>query len=413
MEATVAVKIIGSRPLVADILFELRFQHIPRAASASICYAANGHFFARTAAKIKRNLICSAAELGVDHGGAVRRHGLGFGLLEGEVLAVGDAVGQALAAGDLRARRRGLLLGAEVDLKFIVVRVFAPVGNQILHLRRVPHGAEGGAAIGREGAGDDIFAMLPAAEGIAHLGGRGDGIQIDAAALPHILGGNAGAAVGIEGDEEGGRGDGGHAGVLAHHGFRGEGGARFLDHPAVQNRVLRLILVRFREGYLVAARRRGLFGGEDAALGREEVDVIHVRKLGVIGNRFRIVLVHGDRLAEGGSVASAVAPAGELLVLAAGVRRAGIVEGFAVLENLAGELMLAVLEDIGMRGNRRLHDAFQRKAITGLRAAGDGHDGRQRVHGRAADEHDQRHQQGKTPTKLVFHKKLILPMKFR
>ena len=361
--------------------------------------------------QIKGNRIPVAGELGVDHGGAVSRHGLGFGLLEGgEVPAVGDAVGQGIAAGDLRARQRGLFLGAEVDLKFIVVRVFAPVGNQILHLRRVPHGAEGGAALGREAAGDDIVAMLPAAEGIANLGGRGDGIQIDAVALLHILGGNAGAAVGIEGDEEGGRDDGGHAGVRAHYGFRGEGGARVLDLPAVQNRVLRLILVRFREGDLVAARLRGLFGGEDAALGREEVDVIHIRELGAIGKLLRFG--HGDR-AEDGGVASVIAPAGELPVRAAGGRRAGVVEGFAVLDDLAGELRIAVHEDIGMRGNRRLHHSFQRNAGAGLRAAGDGHDGRQRVHGRAADEHDKRHQQGKTPTKLVFHKKLILPMKFR
>ena len=146
-----------------------------------------------------------------------------------------------------------------------------------------------------------------------------------------------------------------------------------------------------------------------ALLVGEEYEV-HIRKLGVIGNRLRFG--HGDR-AENGGVVIAVAPAGELLVLAAGVRRAGVVERFAVLDDLAGELRIAVLEDIGMRGNRRLHDAFQRKAITGLRDAGNGHDGRQRVHGRAADEHDKRHQQGKTPTKLVFHKKLILPMKFR
>ena len=137
---------------------------------------------------------------------------------------------------------------------------------------------------------------------------------------------------------------------------------------------------------------------------------VHVHKLGVIGNRFRFG--HVDR-AENGGVVIAVAPAGELLVRAAGVRRAGVVEGFAVLENLAGEFLRAIHEDVRRRRNRLLHNAEQRNAGAGLRAAGDGHDGRQRVHGRAADEHDQRHQQGKTPTKLVFHKKLILPMKFR
>ena len=130
----------------------------------------------------------------------------------------------------------------------------------------------------------------------------------------------------------------------------------------------------------------------------------------MIGNLLRFG--HGDR-AENGGVVIAVAPAGELPVRAAGVRRAGIVEGFAVLHDLASEFLRAIHEDVRRRRNRRLHDAFQRNAGAGLRAAGDGHDGRQRVHGRAADEHDKRHQQGKTPTKLVFHKKLILPMKFR
>ena len=153
-----------------------------------------------------------------------------------------------------------------------------------------------------------------------------------------------------------------------------------------------------------------LLRDHDFALLVGEEHEVHVRELGVIGKLLRFG--HGDR-AENGGVVIAVAPAGELLVRAAGVRRAGIVEGFAALDDLAGELRIAVHEDIGMRSHRRLHDAFQRNAGADLRAAGDGHDGRQRVHGRAADEHDKRHQQGKTPTKLVFHKKLILPMKFR
>ena len=143
-----------------------------------------------------------------------------------------------------------------------------------------------------------------------------------------------------------------------------------------------------------------------------EEDEVHVREAGVIGKRLRFG--HGDRAEVGELIAAGlrVIPANELLVRAV-CRRAGVLQRLVVLQDLAIKFRIAVHEDIGMRGNRRLHDAFQRKAITGLRAAGNGHDGRQRVHGRAADEHDQRHQQGKTPTKLVFHKKLILPMKFR
>ena len=155
---------------------------------------------------------------------------------------------------------------------------------------------------------------------------------------------------------------------------------------------------------------RALLRDHDLAVRIGEEHEVHVRELGVIGNRLRFG--HGDR-AESGGVVIAVAPAGELLIRAAGFRRAGVIELFAVLDDLASELVIAVHEDIGMRFSRRLHNAEQRNAFTVLRAAGDGHDGRQRVHGRAADEHDKRHQQGKTPTKLVFHKKLILPMKFR
>ena len=157
-----------------------------------------------------------------------------------------------------------------------------------------------------------------------------------------------------------------------------------------------------------------LLRDHDFALLIGEEDEVHVREAGIIGERLRFG--NGHLVAKGSELVAAflgIIPTNKLLILVVRFRRAGVVEGFAVLDDLAGELRIAVHENIGVRVDRRLHDAFQRKAFTGLRAAGDGHDGRQRVHGRAADEHDQRHQQGKTPTKLVFHKKLILPMKFR
>ena len=157
---------------------------------------------------------------------------------------------------------------------------------------------------------------------------------------------------------------------------------------------------------------RALLRDHDFALLVGEEHEVHVREAGVDGDGRRGA-ANGRGDGEGKLVSAFVKPADEFLVRAVRGRRAGIVEGFAVLENLAGEFLRAIHKDIGNSSHRRLHDAFQRNAGAGLRAAGDGHDGRQRVHGRAADEHDQRHQQGKTPTKLVFHKKLILPMKFR
>ena len=157
---------------------------------------------------------------------------------------------------------------------------------------------------------------------------------------------------------------------------------------------------------------RALLRDHDFATRIGEEHEVHVREAGVDGDGRRDG-ANGRGDGEGKLVSTFVKPADELLVRAACVRRAGIVEGFAVLENLASEFLRAIHEDVRRRRNRLLHNAEQRNAGAGLRAAGDGHDGRQRVHRRAADEHDKRHQQGKTPTKLVFHKKLILPMKFR
>ena len=175
------------------------------------------------------------------------------------------------------------------------------------------------------------------------------------------------------------------------------------------------LLIADRVGHALRGNRiavRALLRDHDFALLVGEEYEVHVREAGVDGDGRRDA-ANGRGDGEGKLVFAFVKPADEFLVRAVRGRRAGVVEGLAVLQNLASEFPRAIHKDIGNSSHRRLHDAFQRIAITGLRAAGDGHDGRQRVHGRAADEHDKRHQQGKTPTKLVFHKKLILPMKFR
>ena len=147
---------------------------------------------------------------------------------------------------------------------------------------------------------------------------------------------------------------------------------------------------------------RALLRDHDFALLVGEEHEVHVRELGVIGNRFRFG--HGDR-AENGGVVFAVAPAGELPVRAAGVRRAGIVEGFAVLHDLAGELRIAVHEDVRRRRNRRLHYASQRNAGAGVRAARVGHDCGERGRGHAADEHGEGHQKREQLAKLGFHRR--------
>ena len=180
------------------------------------------------------------------------------------------------------------------------------------------------------------------------------------------------------------------------------------------------LLIADRVGHALRENRlavRALLRDHDFALLVGEEHEVHVREAGVIGKRLRFGFGHGDRAEVGELIAAGlrVIPANELLVRAVRRRRrAGVLQRLFVLQDLAIKFRTAIHEDIGMRDSRRLHKAEQRNAFTVLRAAGDGHDdGRQRVHGRAADEHDKRHQQGKTPTKLVFHKKLILPMKFR
>ena len=308
----------------------------------------------------------------------------------------------------LRAGSAGHGFGFRIGI-LIVIGVFQPVDDGVARIGiGRPDGVERQLLIELlpEGEGRAADGLRPMVEGIA--GAAGGGRRTGRFVGLYERGRDIGAALRIVGDPVTVLDDGSKGDIVIVQRNGGNDIAAFFILPADDGLLIADGVGHARRGDGIAVR--ALLRDHDFATRIGEEHEVHVRELGVIGNRFRFG--HGDR-AEGGSLVIVIEPAGELLVRAAGVRRAGVVEGFAVLENLAGELPIAVLEDIGMRGNRRLHDAFQRKAITGLRAAGNGHDGRQRVHGRAADEHDQRHQQGKTPTKLVFHKKLILPMKFR
>ena len=257
-----------------------------------------------------------------------------------------------------------------------------------------------------EGEGRAADGLRPMVEGIA--GAAGGGRRTGRFVGLYERGRDIGAALRIVGDPVTVLDDGSKGDIVIVQRNGGNDIAAFFILPADDG-----LLIADGVGHALRGNRlavRALLRDHDFALLVGEEHEVHVRELGVIGSRLRFG--HVDRAEDGGLVI-VIEPAGELLVRAAGVRRAGIVEGFAVLENLASEFLRAIHEDVRRRRNRRLHDAFQRNAGAGLRAAGDGHDGRQRVHGRAADEHDKRHQQGKTPTKLVFHKKLILPMKFR
>ena len=336
---------------------------------------------------------------------AVARDGLLRNVLRGE-------------AGIALRRRAGLRAGSAVfGFGFgigilVIVGVLLPVDDGILGsgVRR-PDGVkcqrrgEGVSEVERRAA----HGCRPVAEGIAGAGGGG-GRGGHCAAL-YERGLDIGAALRIKGDP------------VTIFNYRLQLNILALKFDLRNQRVIFIarvipadngLFIADGVGHALRGNRvavRALLRDHDFALLVGEEHEVHVRELGFDGNSRRsIAYGHGIREAELGI---SIIPANKLLIGAVRFRRAGVVEGFAVLQNLASEFLRAIHEDVRRRRNRRLHDAFQRNAGAGLRAAGDGHDGRQRVHGRAADEHDKRHQQGKTPTKLVFHKKLILPMKFR
>ena len=311
--------------------------------------------------------------------------------------------------GGLRAGGAGHGFGFRKGI-VVIIGVLLPMDDGILRVFvRRPDGVKRQRLIERIPESERRVAALgfrPVFEGIAGAGGGG-GRGGRAVAL-YERGRDIGAALRIVGDPVAVLNDGSKGDIVIVQRNGGNDIAAFFILPADDG-----LLIADGVGHALRGNRIAviaLLRDHNLALLVGEEHEVHVRELGVIGNRFRFG--HGDR-AEGGSLVIVIEPASELLIRAAGFRRAGVVEDFAVLDDLAGEFLRAIHEDVRRRRNRLLHNAEQRNAGAGLRAAGDGHDGRQRVHGRAADEHDQRHQQGKTPTKLVFHKKLILPMKFR
>ena len=333
---------------------------------------------------------------------AVARDGLLRNGLRGEAgIALLRRVG--LCAGGA-----GLGFGFRIGI-LIVIGVFQPVDDGVARIGiGRPDGVERQRLIERlpEGERRAAHGCRPVVERIAGAGGGG-GRGGRAVAL-YERGLDIGAALRIKGDPVTIRDNSRKCDVFV---FQLDGG----------NDIAAFILPT-DDGLLIADRIGHAIGGDgiavlallrdhDFTLLIGEEHEVHVREAGVDGDGRRGA-ADGRGDGEGKLVSTFVKPADEFLVRAVRGRRAGIVERLAVLQNLASEFLRAIHEDVRRRRNRRLHDAFQRNAGAGLRAAGDGHDGRQRVHGRAADEHDKRHQQGKTPTKLVFHKKLILPMKF-
>ena len=309
-------------------------------------------------------------------------------------------------AGIALRRRAGLRAGSAVfGFGFgigilVIVGVLLPVDDGVARIGiGRPDGVERQRLIERlpEGERRAAHGCRPVAEGIAGAGGGG-GRGGRAVAL-YERGRDIGAALRVVGDPVavlnlGREGyvsavqlDGGYE-IAARVQPRGDG-----------------FLIADRVGHALRRNRlavRALLRDHDLAVRIGEEHEVHVRELGVIGNRFRFG--HGDR-AENGGVVIAVAPAGELLVRAACVRRAGIVEGFAVLQNLASEFLRAIHEDVRRRRNRRLHYASQRNAGAGLRAARVGHDCGERGRGHAADEHGEGHQKREQLAKLGFHRR--------
>ena len=324
---------------------------------------------------------------------AVARDGLLRNVLHGEA---GIAL---LRRAGLRAGLASLGFGFLVGI-LIVIGVFLPVDDGVARIGiGRPDGVERRRLIEQlpEGEGRAAPGFRPVVERIAGAGGGG-GRGGRFVAL-YERGRDIGAALRIVGDPV----------TVLNSGLEGYVAAVQRDGGyEIAARVLPAddgFLIADRVGHSLRRNRlavRALLRDHDLAVRIGEEHEVHVRELGVIGNRFRFG--HGDR-AEGGRVVIAVAPAGELLVRAACVRRAGIVERLAVLQNLASEFLRAIHEDVRRRRNRRLHYASQRNAGAGLRAARVGHDCGERGRGNAADEHGEGHQKREQLAKLGFHRR--------
>ena len=388
----------------ADLSRIARSRYIPRAAPVmgrplitNVCLILGGNLilsvFRSSSSIVKLHIINIALVVHAHDRRAVARDGLLRNGLRGEA-----GIALRRRAG-LRAGRAGPGFGFPVGI-LIVIGVFQPVDDGVARIGiGRPDGVERQRLIERlpEGERRAAHGCRPVAEGIAGAGGGG-GRGGRAVAL-YERGRDIGAALRIVGDPV----------ALLNHGREGYVAVVQRDRgygcaARVQPRGDGFLIT---DGVGHALRRnrlavRALLRDHDLALLVGEEHEVHVRELGVIGNRFRFG--HGDR-AEGGRVVIAVAPAGELLVRAACVRRAGIVERLAVLQNLASEFLRAIHEDVRRRRNRRLHYASQRNAGAGLRAARVGHDCGERGRGNAADEHGEGHQKREQLAKLGFHRR--------
>ena len=225
----------------------------------------------------ERDCIHIPREIHIQHGGALRRDGDSFILIfiEGEMLAILRSGGEGfLIAGMQHGAGGGRFQRCVQNGIIIVIGVFAPIDDGVIHILRLPMRLQHNAGDGGVNAGELRLIQIPAIEGVAQLRGRGDAAQINAIALGNDLGGHAGAAIGIKGDPIGGLGDGHNIGILAHDGFGGEGVTRFLYLPAGEEVIL--LFIAGGEGDLVAVGGNRLARGKDAAVQRvirQEIDI--------------------------------------------------------------------------------------------------------------------------------------------
>ena len=424
MEIAIGIKITCGGPQIFDILFELGLQYILCGISTTgVSSTINRHGISIIVSQIKRDFILVTAEFDIYNSRTVGRNFFGLALFIGKVLAISRTRGKRLATRNRRARQRSLFLRGKISFEFIIVCVFAPVGNNILHLSRIPNRSQDHAAFRSDRATDGVTSLIhPAAKSIADLGGLSNGIQVNTFTLRDLNRVNARAAGGIEGKPINRGNDGGNISICFYiHTIKRSIGTP--DHPTIKFSVLGVIRIGFSKADRIVVIIRGFFGYIDIIviirIRNHEVHVKHIAELRRDFNCGRLGI--GRQILHAGNELCAIRQEPTFKLFA------GFNDRSCRLINRLGRIIIGRFFHCLCADRRtihseiegdihiliRLHDALQRNAGAGLRAAGDGHDGRQRVHGRAADEHENGHQQGKTPTKLVFHKKLILPMKFR
>ncbi len=344
--------------------------------------------------RLERQRIGVALEVHIQHGGAICRHGDGIRLLEGKVAAIRHAAGQGCRGRGLRlflARLCRVVGSSRQNGIIFIIRVLAPVHDGVVHVSRRPLRLQHNAGSGRIDVGHGAAVKLPAVEGIAQLGGRANGGQIDRVTLRNIFAVHLRAAVGVEGHPVSGHGHRSHIGIRRHDRFSREGIRRALDDPAGHNVIFDLQVGRQLDCIVRAGSFPGCMHVGAVIRAGHEVHVVHIAVLRrhLDGGVLRVTGHNAE-----GKRRIADIPSHEALAFHS-IRRFRFSNAFAVrlVHDLGIHNGIPILEHkrdvhVSRIGRNRI-DARGRNAAEGLHSFTDVDDVSKRRHRQAAENHEE------------------------